>query len=52
MLTKEMGNIDWNNSAVQIERLVRGVEFLAQRIYTLERESDENLEGKGGKHAA
>ena len=25
MLTKEMGNIDWNNSAVQIERLVRGL---------------------------
>ena len=25
MLTKEMGNIDWNQSAVQIERLVRGL---------------------------
>lgn len=25
MLTKEMGNIDWNRSAVQIERLVRGL---------------------------
>lgn len=25
MLTKEMGNIDWSRSAVQIERLVRGL---------------------------
>lgn len=25
MLTKEMGNIDWSQSAVQIERLVRGL---------------------------
>lgn len=25
MLTKEMGNIDWNQSAVQIERLVQGL---------------------------
>ena len=25
MLTKEMGNIDWNQSAIQIERLVRGL---------------------------
>ncbi len=25
MLTKEMGNIDWSSSAVQVERLVRGL---------------------------
>ena len=47
MLTKDLGNIDWAKSAVQIERLVRGIEFMAKRIYTPGRKSDEDMESVG-----
>ena len=32
---------------MQIERLVRGLELMAQRLYPLGRQSDEDLAGKG-----
>ena len=48
MLDKKMGNIDWGQPAVRIERLVRGAEFLAKRLYALWRKSAEDLEGESG----
>ena len=49
MLDKHLGNIDWNQSAKEIERLIRGTDTVAERIYNVEWKNNENLECRGGR---
>ena len=44
-LIKRLGNIDWTKSAVEIERLVRGLNSWPSAYTYWNRESGENLEG-------
>ncbi len=46
MLDKKLGNIDWSRSAVEIERLVRGLNSRAKCLYSLGRKGDEDLESE------
>lgn len=43
MLTKDMGNLNWNESAEKLERLIRGLNPVAQRLYKAWRQDPENL---------
>lgn len=59
MLTKELGNIDWSEPAVRIERLVRGLNSWpsaythwngkVMKIWRAKAEAPENTAGQGGE---
>ena len=46
MLKKSMGDIDWNQDAASIERLIRGLNPWAQCLHELGRKDDQALGGR------